>query len=442
MPQKKQPPYQELNPEESFDVDHRPTGLGRRTFLDFLAAGGVASAFPHLAGCSKDEAKSEKPATAPEGVSAAAAKAEKAAPEADAELPEVKIGYLPITDSTPLLVAHAMGYFEEEGLKAVKPTLVRGWSPLIEAFTSGKVNLVHFLKPIPVWMRYNNDMKVKIMSWAHTNGSAIVVGKDTGITDFRGFGGKQIAVPFWYSMHNIVLQHGLRSAGIKAVIKNAGEPIASDEVNLQVMPPPEMPAALAAKKIDAFTVAEPFNALGELKAGGKVLRFTGDIWKNHPCCVICMRETEIEQQPAWAQKAMNALVRAGIYASKNKEEVAKMLSRDGKGYLPMPAKVVVKAMTDYRPEHYGLKHPEWQNGRVDFQPWPYPSATRMITSSMNETVVGGDKTFLSKLDPEFVAKDLVNYEFVKNACEKYPAWKEDPSVNASDPYSRTETLSI
>ena len=97
-----------------------------------------------------------------------------AARAADDEV--VRIGYLPITDAAALLVAHAMGYFQDEGLAAEPPTLIRGWAPLVEAFAAGKFNLVHLLKPIPVWMRYNNNFPVKIMAWAHTNGSGVVVG--------------------------------------------------------------------------------------------------------------------------------------------------------------------------------------------------------------------------------------------------------------------------
>ncbi|GAB6051705.1 ABC transporter substrate-binding protein [Magnetospira thiophila] len=358
----------------------------------------------------------------------------------------VRIGYLPITDATALLVAHGMDFFKDEGLEAEQPTLIRGWSPLIEGFAAKKFNLVHFLKPIPVWMRYNNNYPVKIMAWAHTNGSGLVVGKDTGITDFSQLGGKQVAVPYWYSMHNIVLQIALRSAGVKAVIKGQGEPLANDECNLQVMPPPDMPPALAAKKIDAYIVAEPFNAMGELKAGAKMLRFTGDIWKNHPCCVICMQEEDTKEKKEWTQKVMNAIVKAQIYASQNKKEVAHMLSRDGKKYLPMPADVVERAMTFYDDAAYAspdaIQHPEWGNGRVDFQPWPYPSATKMIIEAMNNTVVGGDTTFLSKLDPEFAVGDLVDYDFVKAALEKFPDWKKDPSVNPSDPYAREEIVAV
>jgi len=126
------------------------------------------------------------------------------------------------------------------------------------------------------------------MAWAHTNGSGVVVGNDTNIKSFADLGGKQIAVPFWYSMHNIVLQYALRQSGITPVIKSQDQTLAPNECNLQVMGPPDMPAALAAKKIHGYIVAEPFNALGETKAGGRMLRFTGDIWKNHPCCVLCM----------------------------------------------------------------------------------------------------------------------------------------------------------
>ena len=295
-------------------------------------------------------------------------------------------------------------------------------------------------------MRYNNKFPVKIMCWAHTNGSGLVVGKDTGVKEFNELGGKQVAVPYWYSMHNIVLQIALRGSGLVPVIKSQSEKLAPNEVNLQVMPPPDMPPALAAKKIDAFIVAEPFNAMGELKAGAKMLRFTGDIWKNHPCCVVCMNEQVVAKKQEWTQKVINAVVRAQVYASQHKKEVAHMLSRDGKKYLPMPGKVVERAMTLYDTAAYAdpkaIKHSEWGNGRVDFQPWPYPSATKLIVNAMNETVVGGDKTFLKSLDPEFVAKDLVDYKHVKAALGKYPEWTKDPSVNPADPFNREEVVAL
>jgi NitT/TauT family transport system substrate-binding protein len=159
-----------------------------------------------------------------------------------------------------------------------------------------------------------------------------------------------------------------------------------------------------------------------------------------------MNEQLMAAKPEWTQKVMNALVRAAIYSSENKAEVAQLLSKDGEGYLPVPGEVVARAMTKYDMETYGpakaLQHPEWGNGRIDFQPWPYPSATKLIVEAMTTTVVGGDTTFLSGLDPEFVARDLVDYTFVKSALEKYPDWKKDPSVSQGDPYNREELISL
>ena len=389
----------------------------RRQSLDFLAKGGLATAL---------------------GLSGAAS-AWGAPPKDEV----VRIGYLPITDATALLVAHEKGFFAAEGLESERPTLMRSWSSLVEAFASHKFNLVHLLKPIPVWMRYNNQIPVKILAWAHTNGSGLVVGRNTGITEFSGLGGSRIAVPYWYSMHNIVLQYGLRQVGLTPLIAS-GNP-GPNEVALQILPPPEMPAALAARKIDGYIVAEPFNALGELKAGARMLRFTGDIWKNHPCCVITAHERDTVERPEWSQKVTNAVVKAQIYASQNKAEAARLISKDGSGALPMPADVVLKAMTDYGPDYDAsgaIQHRDWGNGRIDFQPWPYPSATRLIVDAMGKTVVEGDTTFLRRLDPEFVAKDLVDYRFVRAALESEPDWKNDPSVNAADPYARQEVLSL
>lgn len=405
----------------SWDDDYFHTDFTRRQTLDMMAAGGLAGALSLLPGLSS-------PAFA--------------APEDEV----VRIGYIPITDATSLLVAHGMGFLKDEGLDAEQPTLIRGWSPLIEAFAAGKFNLVHFLKPIPVWMRYNNKFPIKVMAWAHTNGSGLVVGGHTGVKTWQDLEGKQIAVPYWYSMHNIVLQFALRQSGLTPTIKPEGTALGPKEVNLQILQPPDMPTALAAKKIDAYIVAEPFNAMGELKAGATMLRFTGDIWKNHPCCVVCMHENMTKNKKEWTQKVVNAVVRASVYASQNKKEVAHMLSKDGKAYLPMPAAVIERAMTLYDQKTYAapkaIQHPEWGNDRINFNPWPYPTATKLIIDEMNKALVSGDKTFLADLKPDFVVNDLVEYEFVKNALAKYPDWKKDPSVNPSDPFNRVEELKL
>ncbi len=100
--------------------------------------------------------------------------------------------------------------------------------------------------------------------------------------------------------------------------------------------------------------------------------------------VVAHERTTVER-PEWTGKAIDAIVRAQAYASANKEAVARLISKEGRGYLPMAADVVVKAMTDYGPSYEASganRHADWSASRIDFQPWPYPSATRLIVEAM------------------------------------------------------------
>ncbi len=156
----------------------------------------------------------------------------------------LSIGYLPITDAAPLLIAHALGYFSEEGVAINKPVMVRSWKVLTESFLTGKFDLTHMLFPIPIWMRFKHKIPVKVLAWNHTNGSAITVKGNSDINSFNDLRGKQMAVPSWYSMHNLVLQLGIKAMGLRPVIKPQSAKLEKDEVNLFILSPPEMPTAL------------------------------------------------------------------------------------------------------------------------------------------------------------------------------------------------------
>ncbi len=361
----------------------------------------------------------------------------------------LSLGYLPITDATPLLIAHANGYFQEEGLEVEHPTRIRNWSTLAESFLAGKFDVTHLLLPIPIWMRFKNQSPVKILAWDHTNGSAITVRSDAGVNGFEDLGGKQIAVPYWYSMHNIILQMGLRKAGLTPVIQPQNRPLAKDQVNLFILAPPEMPASLAGHKIDGYIVAEPFNALGELKSHARIMRFTGDIWQNHPCCVVVMMEALLRQDPIFVQKVVNAIVRAQHWVRHNPVATARILSKEGGGYLPVDEQTLLRVFTKYDLATYGapvrptaIRHPAWQSSRINFQPYPYPSATRFIARAMQQTVMEGDQSFLHRLDPDFVARELVDDTFVSKAIAAIGGPGLFTEINLEHPWDRQEVIDL
>lgn len=330
--------------------------------------------------------------------------------------PSFNIGYLPITDATPLLIAHALGYFSQEGLTVERPVMVRSWKVLTESFLTGKFDLTHMLFPIPIWMRFKQNIPVKVIAWNHTNGSAITVKGDSNIKDFGDLKGKQIAVPSWYSMHNLLLQLGIKTRGLRPVIKPQSSKLEKDEVNLFILSPPEMPTALLGGKIDGFIVAEPFNALAHLKFNARIMRFSGDIWKDHPCCVVVCNEDLINRNRSAMQKATNAIVRAQVWCSSNPKETAYLLSRDGEGYLPVTKRVLEEVFHD--PEKSSLKHPQWGVKRIGFQPYPHPSATEFIIKQMKETIVEGNVDFLKNLNPSAATEELVDDSLVLKAISE------------------------
>ncbi|OEC39197.1 ABC transporter substrate-binding protein [Pseudomonas sp. 1D4] len=341
----------------------------------------------------------------------------RAAAEPDAP---VRIGYLPITDATPLLVAHANGLFEAEGIKAERPVLLRSWAQVIEAFISGQVNVIHLLSPMTVWARYGSKVPAKVVAWNHVGGSGLTVAP--GIEQVAQLGGRTVAIPFWYSIHNVVVQQLLRDGGLVPVSKPVGAALAANEVNLVVLPPSDMPPALASKRIDGYIVAEPFNALAENLKVGRVQRFTGDVWRNHACCVVFMHEHDLNNRPEWSQKVVNAIVKAQLWTRENRAEAAKLLSKDGANrYTPHASEVLGKVLAPAAGERDGyvksgaIRHAAWDEQRIDFQPYPFPSYTEELVSRLKDTLIQGDKSFLAGLDPKATAADLVDDRFVRAA---------------------------
>ena len=330
----------------------------------------------------------------------------------------VKIGYLPITDAAPLLVAHGRKLFEAQGLKVETPRLFRSWAQIIEAFVAGQVNVIHLLSPATLWVRYGSKFPAKVVAWNHINGSALTVLNE--INSVADLGGKTIAIPFWYSIHNILLQKLLTANKLTVVTRARGADVKPNEVNLIVMPPAEMVSALAAKSIAGYIVAEPFNALAETAGVGKILRFSGDVWKNHACCVTFLAERDLAEKPEWSQRVTNAIVNAQLWSRSNQVETAKLLSSSGPNrYTPHQLQPLTKvlAVTDYSDyQKRGIiAHPQWQQRRIDFQPFPFASYTEEMVRALVQTKVEGDSRFLAGLDPKFVARDLVDDRFVRKS---------------------------
>jgi len=328
----------------------------------------------------------------------------------------LRVGYLPITDASPLLIAHGSGALASRGFDAPQPTLFRSWPNIVEAFQARQVDVVHLLMPMAVQLRFDKQQPIKVLTWNHTNGSALTVAPS--INTVEDLAGTTVAIPFWFSLHNVVLQQVLRSKGLEAVI--ATEPsVASRTVRLVVMPPSDMPAALQSGTISGFIVADPFNALAELAGAGKILRFTGDVWQEHACCVSVVHQSLVDETPDAAQALVDAMAQAQLALRTDRVGSAQMLV-DG-GYLPQSIESVTRALTHYDQVEYGpsgaITHPEWGSERIGFQPYPFASYTERLITELRSTKVDGDSAFLEQIDLASAHMDLVAVGLAERAME-------------------------
>ncbi len=328
----------------------------------------------------------------------------------------LRIGYLPITDASPLLVAHANGTLAANGFTAPDPTLFRSWADLAESLQGGAVDAVHMLMPLAIQLRFGAKVPLKVVSWNHTNGSALTVSESIrGVTDLAG---KTVAVPFWWSIHNVVLQNILRSNGLEPILEGSASASART-VKLVVLPPADMVPALASGSIAGFIVADPFNALAEVKGAGRILRFTGDVWRDHACCVTVVRESLVSDSPQAAASLANSIAQAQLAIAADRTGTARTLSEGG--YLPQPLPAIERALTHYDIAEYGptgaIVHPEWGSERIGFQPYAYPSYTKELVAALRETRIDGDTAFLADLDDDTVHAELVAEGLARDAIE-------------------------
>jgi NitT/TauT family transport system substrate-binding protein len=324
---------------------------------------------------------------------------------------DLRIGYLPITDASSLLVAHEGGFLRERGVPSARPVLFRSWESLAQAFVVGDVDAVHILMPFAVQLRVATSAPIKVIGWGHTNGSALVVAPKVERTS--QLAGATLAIPSWWSIHSVLVQQILRSSGLVPVVREPAS-AARGTVELVVMAPSDMVPALASGSIRGYAVADPFCAMAEVKGVGRVHRFLGDVWRDHACCAVAVRQELIDRHPAAVAGLASAVVDAQRWLEGHRPSVSGTLT--GAGYLPQ-AEPAVATVFGRTAESYTsvLVHPDWHGERIGFSAFPYPSYTARLVSLLQDSLVDSPTGFLRGVDPAAVHASLVDDRYVRAA---------------------------
>nr|WP_295161396.1 ABC transporter substrate-binding protein [uncultured Methanobrevibacter sp.] len=226
----------------------------------------------------------------------------------------VTIGYLPSDHDAALFVADAQGKYAENGINT-KLVQFNNGGDLMTAMASGDVD-VGYVGITPVLSSIEKGVPIKVISAAQTEGSGIVVAKNSNINSVSDLAGKKIATPGEASIQHMLLTYYLEQNGMSI-----------NDVKVSAMKVPSMNDALKTNKIDGMITFEPYVSIAE-KNGAKVLVDSADILPNHPCCVVVASDKFIKDHPNETNTILEIHKNATDFINNNTDEAATLLPSD------------------------------------------------------------------------------------------------------------------
>lgn len=271
------------------------------------------------------------------------------------------IGFVPITCATPIIGGHALGYYGRYGLD-VDIVKTAGWAVARDKCLNGEYDGSHLLFPMPMAMSLglgSTAQPWRVVSNVNTNGQAIVLGnRHRDKMDPRSWRGLRFAVPFEYSMHNLLLRTYVAEVGLDP----------DRDIQIRVTPPPEMVANLRAGNIDGYLAPDPFCQRAVFDQVGFIYKLTLDLWRQHPCCVLGLSEKFIQENPNTFIALSTAILEATAAAETPQGRIAFAESMAPANYLNQPVEILRQILTGVYPD--GLGNIRRVPDRISFMPLP------------------------------------------------------------------------
>jgi NitT/TauT family transport system substrate-binding protein len=223
------------------------------------------------------------------------------------------VGGLPVTCNLTLPVACVSRAQSNAADKSGGPRFefeyskYNGWPEIKESLMTGRVQAAYMLAPLVMDLA-DKKIPVKIVSLGHRSGAVIMVRADSPYRKFRELAGKRIAIPSRFAVDFLFLRRMLAQEGMTP-----------KDVQIVEMAPPDMPAALYAKAVDAYCTGEPFGAAAQRAGYARALRMTRDEWRNYICCVLTVREELIQSNRPMVQELVNQVLGAGRWLDQQQE---------------------------------------------------------------------------------------------------------------------------
>ena len=215
------------------------------------------------------------------------------------------VGGLPVTCNLTLPVACAASS-ADKGVPQTSGALFEfskysGWPEIKESLMGGRIKAAYMLAPLIMDLAAN-AIPVKVVSLGHRSGAVIMVRADSSYKRFKDLAGKRVAVPSRFAVDYLFLRKMLAKEGMTL-----------KDVQIVEMAPPDMPAALYARAVDAYGTGEPFGAVAQRAGYARPLSMTRDEWPTYTCCVLTVRDELVKENRPLVQQLVNYVQGAGTW---------------------------------------------------------------------------------------------------------------------------------
>ena len=311
-----------------------------------------------------------------------------------------------------------------------------GWALIRDKVLNREYDASHMLAPMPIAMSMgigSNPIPLNVATIQNTNGQAITLHvKHKDKRDPKQWKGFKFAVPFEYSMHNFLLRYYVAEHGLDP----------DKDIQIRVVPPPEMVANLRAGNLDGYLGPDPFNQRAVYDEVGFIHILSKEIWDGHPCCSFGVPTDFVKQNPNTFAALYRAILTAAKMARdpKNRPIMAEVLSPAA--YLNQPKTVLEQVLTGKFAD--GLGSVQNVPTRADFDPFPWYSMAVWILSQMKRWgYIKGDVNYKDIAEKVYLITDARkhmaevgmpapkdNYAKFKVMGKEFDPMKADAYVNS------------
>ena len=267
------------------------------------------------------------------------------------ETNSIKLGYIALTDASPLIIAKEKGHFDKYGLTNVEVLKQASWGALRDNLVLGSagkgIDGAHILSPFPYLLtagkvtQGGTPLPMYTLARLNLQCQGISVAqeyKDLGVgLSSAGLkaafakkkaDGKDLkaAMTFPGGTHDLWIRYWLAAGGIDP----------DKDVQVLVIPPAQMVANMKVNNMDVFCVGEPWNEQLVNQGIGFTACSTGEVWKNHPEKALGMRADFVDKNPIASKALLMAVMEAQQWCEKaeNKDEMAEIVGRRQWFYVP------------------------------------------------------------------------------------------------------------